>query len=44
MDVEVLQLAASAYVMDISVVSDIQSLLDAMMVSDTHQCVLHTAH
>ncbi len=37
MDVEVLQLAASAYVMDIAVVSDIQSLLNAIMVSDS-QC------
>ncbi len=41
-DVEVLQLAASAHVMDIAVVSDIQSLLDAVMVRDTQYC--HDTH
>eukprot|EP01084_Bolivina_argentea_P223394 377993_1 len=38
-DVEVLQLAASAHVMDIAVVSDIQSLLDAVMVAADDRAV-----
>ncbi len=42
MDVEVLQLAASALVKDIALVSDIQSLLDAVMVRGAQYC--HVTH